>query len=83
MYNLTMFNTEEELCELTGLSSDNYCRALWEAGFDLDDWDAGFQCEKPLACHDASWLYSQMENYCVGCQHVEYGGMHYYLVYHS
>ena len=48
MYNLTMFNTEEELCELTGLSSDNYCKALWEAGFDLDDWDVGFCSEEPL-----------------------------------
>ncbi len=46
MYNLVMFNTLEELRELTGLSdSDN---ALWCAGFDLDDWDVGFQSDKPM-----------------------------------
>lgn len=35
---VTFFHTEEQLTALTGLSHD----ALWEAGFNLDDWDFGF-----------------------------------------
>jgi hypothetical protein len=48
MYSLKMFTTEEELCELTGLPPDNYHEALWDAGFILDDWDVGFESDKPL-----------------------------------
>ena len=48
MYNLKMFTTEDELCELTGLPPDNYHEALWNAGFILDDWDVGFESDKPM-----------------------------------
>lgn len=48
MYNLKMFTTREELRQLTGLPSDNYDKALWDNGFDLDDWDVGFESDKPL-----------------------------------
>jgi hypothetical protein len=44
MVNLIAFDTEEELMELTGLSEDE----LWENGFNLDDWDIGFQSEIKL-----------------------------------
>ena len=48
MYNIVMFTTREELRELTGLPDDNYDKALWDAGFNLDDWDVGFQSDKPM-----------------------------------
>ena len=32
---------------------------------------------------DIHWLYWRMDNYCVGFNHVEYGGRHYYTVHHS
>ena len=35
MVNLIAFDTEKELCELTGLTESE----LWEKGFILDDWD--------------------------------------------
>lgn len=38
MVNLIAFDTEKELCELTGLTESE----LWEKGFILDDWDIGF-----------------------------------------
>lgn len=44
MLNLVVFETEEELCELTGLTE----KELWENGFNLDDWDIGFQSEVQL-----------------------------------
>lgn len=44
MKTVTFFETREDLRELTGLSGDNHDEALWDAGFDLDDWDFGFVC---------------------------------------
>lgn len=44
MLNLIVFETEEELCELTRLTEQE----LWERGFNLDDWDIGFQSEVKL-----------------------------------
>lgn len=44
MLNLVVFETEEELCELTGLTEDE----LWQKGFNLDDWEIGFQSEVKL-----------------------------------
>ena len=38
MIELTMISTEEELKEFTGLTH----KGLWNAGFDLDDWDVCF-----------------------------------------
>ena len=45
MYNIIMFDTEEDLLKLTGIDDE---RKLWDLGFNLDDWDAGFCCDKPL-----------------------------------
>ena len=45
MYKLTMFDTVEELLELTGDKDED---ELWKAGFNLDDWDAGFQTNRPM-----------------------------------
>lgn len=44
MVNLIAFDTEKELCELTGLTESQ----LWEKGFILDDWDIGFQSDIKL-----------------------------------
>lgn len=44
MLNLVVFETEEELCELTGLTEDEQ----WQKGFNLDDWEIGFQSEVKL-----------------------------------
>lgn len=95
MINLQMFTTEADLMKLTGLSRDE----LWENDFDLDDWDVGFVSDVPLTTtyhddddgdyeyedpvDDAYWLVRQMENYCVGYEHVEFKGRHYYMVHHA
>ena len=92
MIDLKMFSSEKELSILTGLDHEE----LWDAGFNLDDWDVGFQSDIELTRieHDgydtwttsidvAWWLVNQMDNYCVGYKHNEYKGKHYYMVYHS
>lgn len=99
MINLQMFDTEEDLMKLTGLSRDE----LWDNDFDLDDWDVGFVSDVPLTVtrrndddydgeydgeweepiKDAYWLVVQMESYCVGYTHIEFKGRHYYMVYHA
>lgn len=87
-----MLTTRDDLRKITGLSGDNHDEALWDAGFNLDDWDVCFVSDVPLttdelawdnAIDEAYWLISRMENYCVGYEHVEYNGKHYYMVYHS
>lgn len=99
MIDLKMITTREELREITGLSSDNHDEALWNAGFNLDDWDVCFVSDVPLTnrngwdyptedawdipIEDARWLVNQMECYCVGYEHTKYNGKHYYMVYHS
>lgn len=91
MKTVTFFDTREELRELTGLPADDYDAALWDAGFNLDDWDFGFVCDEEWSERWFSsrahfyeyWLLSRMESYCVGYQHTEYNGRHYYMVYHS
>lgn len=88
---VTFFDTREELRALTGLSADDYDRALWDAGFNLDDWDFGFVSDTEWngswGYNDGNyyewWLLNHMENHCVGYEHVEYKGKHYYMLYHS
>ena len=52
MSTVTFFETREELCALSGLPDSE---ALWNAGFDLDDWDFGFCSEVPWAEGEAYW----------------------------
>ena len=78
MLECTIFTTEKELQKLTELSHEE----LWEKGFNLDDWDIGFMCEIPLS-KSQQWLINRMNDYCCGYEHIEYDGMHYYMVYHS
>ena len=79
MTKLIAFETSEELQKLTGLTHDE----LWENGFNLDDWDIGFQSETPITYEKLHWLWLQMDTYCVGFEEFEYNNMYYYLVYHS
>lgn len=89
---ITFFDTREELRELTGLPGDNYDQALWDAGFNLDDWDFGFVSDTEWVdgwclnsnCHYyEEWLLDHMDAHCIGYNHYEYGGKHYYIAYHS
>lgn len=91
MKTVTFFETREDLRELTGLPGDNYDAALWDAGFNLDDWDFGFVTDTAWddgwwddnGTYYEYWLLSRMDNHCVGYQHTEYNGRHYYIAYHS
>ena len=96
MIELKMLTSREDLRKITGLPSDNHDEALWDAGFNLDDWDVCFVSDIPLTrevkegedcweipIDEAWWLLMRMQNYCVGYEHVEYGGKHYYIAYHS
>lgn len=87
MKTITFFDTDEELLELTGiLRRDD----LWDAGFDLDDWDFGFVSDEPwdheFDCdghYYMDFILRHMDDYCCGYRHVEYRGKHYYMAYHS
>lgn len=82
MKTVTFFSEESELSELTGLNHDQ----LWDAGFDLDDWDFGFVSDTKFDYDGTSYeffMILKMESYCVGYRYVEYNGKHYYMVYHS
>lgn len=84
---IRFFEDRYDLRELTGLPDDNHDEALWKAGFNLDDLDFGIVADAELSWNNTPyyefWLLMKMENHCVGYEHVEYGGKHYYLVYHS
>lgn len=89
MISLKMTSKREDINEWTGLTDDE----LWEAGFDLDDWDVCFESDVRLVGdieegwsepkNDAWWLVRTMDNYCVGYKEVEYNGKWYYTVHHS
>lgn len=96
MINLRMTDNREDLRAWTGLPADNYDEALWEAGFDLDDWDVCFESDTRLLEEydeddstwtepkgEAWWLVTNMESYCVGFDEVEYNGKWYYMVHHA
>ena len=84
---ILFFENRDDLRELTGLPRDNHDEALWKAGFNLDDLDFGIVVDEELSWNNTPyyefWLLMKMDNRCVGYEHVEYGGKHYYLVYHS
>lgn len=92
MKTATFFETWEELQKLTGLPADDHYTALWDAGFDLDDWDFGFVSDtewRKDGWFSGSgpfyeyWILNRMRDYCVGYKHTEYNGRHYYMLYHS
>lgn len=90
MVTLTWFESEKDLQELTGLNHDE----LWDAGFDLDDWDFGVQTETELDLkaydsgnYDCGYYYLirafVSNNFAFEPTHTEYNGKHYYMSYHS
>jgi hypothetical protein len=87
MKKVTFFDTREELRKLTGLPGNNHDEALWDVGFNLDDWDFGFVSDTEWSEGSEHyfewWLLFRMENHCVGYRHKEYNGRHYYIAYHS
>ena len=96
MVKLRMTDNREDIRKWTGLSGENHDMALWEVGFNLDDWDVCFESDTRLfeengdgegkwlePTNEAWWLADQMNNYCVGYNEVEYNGKWYYTVHHS
>lgn len=97
MINLRITDNREDIRAWTGLPEDNHDEALWEAGFNLDDWDICIESDERLIKEDdpgtgerwiepvseAWWLVLQMDNYCVGYNEVEYNGKWYYTVHHA
>lgn len=84
MITIRVTNNREDIREWTGLPSDNYDQALWDAGFNLDDWDMCIESETPLTLDgDAGWLLLEMDSYCCGYNEVEHNGKWYYTVHHA
>ena len=89
MITLRITDNREDIRRWTGLPSDNYDKALWDAGFDLDDWDICIESDVRLVDDygnsqtDAWWLVNQMDGYCCGYNEVEYNGKWYYTVHHA
>lgn len=84
---ITFFNNTDDLLKLTGLKTRG---DLWSANFNLDDWDFGFMSDTEWNVDWDSdhpyyeyWLLTRMECHCVGYEHTEYNGKHYYIAYHS
>ena len=86
---VTFFHTEKQLQALTGLTHDG----LWEAGFDLDDWDYGFVTVEEWPDPDGAWganvpeyqwhLPMLISANCCELAHMEWQGRHYYMRYHA
>lgn len=89
MITLRITDNIEDIRQWTGLPSDNYDEALWNVGFDLDDWDMCIESDVRLVDDygnsqtDAWWLVNQMDAYCCGYNEVEYNGKWYYTVHHA
>lgn len=79
MTNIVAFECEEDLQKLTGLSHEE----LWANGFNLDDWDIGFQSDKKIYYANLWWLEYKMDTHACGYSEVQYKGKYYYLVYHA
>lgn len=86
MKTVTFFDKVSELQELTGLFDDE---ALWQAGFEIDDWDFGIVSDtewtdgwwENKAPYYEHWMLYQMSGYRF--YHTEYAGKHYYMQYHA
>lgn len=79
MTDITLFNTEKELSELTGLDH----KELWDAGFNLDDWDWGFRTDAGRQSFAEQRILDLMDGYCCGFEEVFYNGYYYYIQYHA
>lgn len=90
MVNLTWFESEQDLQKLTGLDHNG----LWDAGFDLDDWDFGFVTDEKLRLdvydycdYNCGYYYLikqlVMNNFALEPTCTEYNGRYYYMCYHA
>lgn len=75
MVKLITFETVEELEELTGLTEEE----LWKSGFNLDDWDIGFQSDTKLHA-DVTPEELEQGEYCGRELPVPFGGPAYWLM---
>jgi len=82
------FFEPEDLETLTGLSHDE----LWKAGFETDDMDFGMLCDTPLDNESEMytegpyydyWLTRNAGAHCVGYDHIQHEGKHWYLLHHA
>ena len=55
--------------------NSEFCGKYDTESYELDYDDAKYD--------DVHWLFNRMDSYCVGFNHVEYKGKHYYTVHHS
>jgi len=86
---VTFFDNERQLQALTGLDHNG----LWDAGFDLDDWDYGFVTVEEWPDPDGTWSANVPEYQwhlpmlisanCCDFTHTEWQGRHYYMRYHA
>lgn len=97
MITIKITDNREDIRKWTGLGGDNFDEALWEVGFNLDDWDMCIESDTRLVNrvtdgkgswwsepkNEAWWLVNQMDNYCCGYNEVEYNGKWYYTIHHS
>lgn len=90
MKTITWFENAKDLQELTGLEY----MELWDAGFNMDDWDFGFCTDEELDLNAYDYMdfkcgyYYLMKalvenNRAFEPKHTEYNGKHYYMCYHS
>lgn len=83
------FDNERQLQTLTGLDH----KGLWDAGFNLDDWDYGFVTVEEWPDPDGMWsadvpeyqwhLPMLISGNCCAFTHTEWQGRHYYMRYHA
>ena len=84
MINLRITNNRADIRRWTGLPGDDSDIKLWNAGFNLDDWDICIESDTRLVDDpEAEWLVNQMDMYCCGYNEVEYNGKWYYTVHHA
>lgn len=79
MSHITLFDTEEELIALTGLTH----KQLWDAGFNLDDWNWGFRTINEILTNAEASLIDIMESCYCSVEMAYYNGYYYYLAYHA
>lgn len=84
MISIRITDNRDDIRKWTGLPDDNHDEALWDAGFDLDDWDICIESDSRITEDgEANWLWLQMGSYCCGYNEVEYNGKWYYTVHHA
>ena len=89
---LTGLKSRDELWEagfdLNDMDFGICTNTAWEHEEEDEEWENG-KCvihkrmEPDWDPFYRAWILNRMSEYCVGYQHIEYRGMHYYILYHS